>query len=194
MRKILQLKKENPSIFAWEIRDYLLAQRICDEQTIPSISSINRILRNAGAFNNEGVLTNDGSNLLYPHIPTPTLQPLYQRPHPAAFYPLSIPGLSYPRLVQPLKTLEHDRSHSPTTGDDKRRDDSVELNATTADSVKDHDRRRGNITIAMMKYSNTLMFLATYAQPQHLQFTKKIRYTKNIEILAYSKNYSYSVT
>ena len=158
MRKILQLKKENPSIFAWEIRDYLLAQRICDEQTIPSISSINRILRNAGAFNNEGVLTNDASNLLYPHIPTPTLQPLYQRPHPAAFYPLSIPGLSYPRLVQPLKPLEQDRSHSPTTEDDKRRDDNVELNATTADSVKDHDRRRGKIIIAMMKYSTTLMF------------------------------------
>ena len=161
VRKILQLKKENPSIFAWEIRDYLLAQRICDEQTIPSISSINRILRNAGAFNNEGVLTNDASNLLYPHIPTPTLQPLYQRPHPAAFYPLSIPGLSYPRLVQPLKTLEQDRSHSPTTEDDKRRDDSVELNATTADSVKDNDRRRGKMgrdsTKPVFGVSNTVM-------------------------------------
>ncbi|XP_036357854.1 paired box protein Pax-9-like isoform X2 [Octopus sinensis] len=50
VRKILNFKQENPSIFAWEIRDRLLAQRICDEQSIPSVSSINRILRNANAF------------------------------------------------------------------------------------------------------------------------------------------------
>ena len=107
VRKILQLKKENPSIFAWEIRDFLLAQRICDEQTIPSISSINRILRNAGAFNNDGILSSEGSALLYPHIPSPTtLQTLYQRQHPAALYPLNIPGLSYPKLVQPLTVTE----------------------------------------------------------------------------------------
>lgn len=103
MRKILQLKKENPSIFAWEIRDYLLSQRICDDQSIPSISSINRILRNAGAFNSDGVLSNDMPPVFYPPIPSPALQALYQRHNPAALYPLSIPGLSYPRLVQPLQ-------------------------------------------------------------------------------------------
>lgn len=47
VRKILQLKQENPSIFAWEIRDILLAQRVCDHDSIPSVSSINRILRNS---------------------------------------------------------------------------------------------------------------------------------------------------
>ncbi|XP_052778780.1 paired box protein Pax-1-like [Mya arenaria] len=107
VRKILQLKKDNPSIFAWEIRDYLLSQRICDDQSIPSISSINRILRNAGAFNSEGVLANDMSPLYYPSFPAgPSLQALYQRHHPASLYPLNIPGLSYPRLVQPLNNLE----------------------------------------------------------------------------------------
>lgn len=107
VRKILQLKKENPSIFAWEIRDYLLSQRICDDQSIPSISSINRILRNAGAFNSDGVLTNDLGPLLYPPLPSAaSLQALYQQHHPAALYPLNIPGLSYPRLVQPLVSLE----------------------------------------------------------------------------------------
>lgn len=107
VRKILQLKKENPSIFAWEIRDYLLSQRICDDQSIPSISSINRILRNAGAFTSEGVLSNELQSVFYPPIPSPSLQALYQRHHPAALYPLTIPGLSYPRLVQPLQpTLE----------------------------------------------------------------------------------------
>ncbi|KAL4225904.1 hypothetical protein ACF0H5_013892 [Mactra antiquata] len=104
VRKILQLKKENPSIFAWEIRDYLLSQRICDDQSIPSISSINRILRNAGAFNSDGVLSSEMSSVFYPPVPTPSLQALYQRHNPASLYPLSIPGLSYPRLVQPLQT------------------------------------------------------------------------------------------
>ena len=41
------LKKANPSIFAWEIRDLLLKERVCDVQSIPSVSSINRILRNS---------------------------------------------------------------------------------------------------------------------------------------------------
>ncbi|KAF8795094.1 paired box pox-neuro protein-like [Argiope bruennichi] len=48
VRKILRYKQENPSIFAWEIRDLLRSQRVCDEQSIPSVSSINRILRNSG--------------------------------------------------------------------------------------------------------------------------------------------------
>ena len=37
-------------MFAWEIRDQLLAQRICDPNSIPSVSSVNRILRNSGAW------------------------------------------------------------------------------------------------------------------------------------------------
>ena len=49
VKKILDLKQQNPSIFAWEIRDQLLSQQICDDTTIPSVSSINRILRNAAS-------------------------------------------------------------------------------------------------------------------------------------------------
>ena len=48
VKRILRLKTENPNLFAWEIRDQLLAQRVCDPASIPSVSSINRILRNAG--------------------------------------------------------------------------------------------------------------------------------------------------
>ncbi|XP_018028009.1 paired box pox-neuro protein-like [Hyalella azteca] len=45
VKKILRLKCENPGMFAWEIREQLAAQRICDASALPSVSSINRILR-----------------------------------------------------------------------------------------------------------------------------------------------------
>jgi hypothetical protein len=49
VKRILRLKQENPGLFAWEIRESLLSQRVCDPLSIPSVSSINRVLRNAGA-------------------------------------------------------------------------------------------------------------------------------------------------
>nr|XP_023674122.1 paired box protein Pax-5-like [Paramormyrops kingsleyae] len=40
--KIAEYKRQNPTMFAWEIRDRLLAERVCDNDTVPSVSSINR--------------------------------------------------------------------------------------------------------------------------------------------------------
>ncbi|KAK7871629.1 hypothetical protein R5R35_001816 [Gryllus longicercus] len=47
--KISQYKRECPSIFAWEIRDRLLQEGVCTNDNIPSVSSINRVLRNLAA-------------------------------------------------------------------------------------------------------------------------------------------------
>ena len=35
--RIAQYKRETPSIFAWEIRDRLLAEQICNAENIPSV-------------------------------------------------------------------------------------------------------------------------------------------------------------
>uniref|UniRef100_A0A1A7WSV2 Paired box protein Pax-8 n=2 Tax=Iconisemion striatum TaxID=60296 RepID=A0A1A7WSV2_9TELE len=45
VEKIADYKRQNPTMFAWEIRDRLLAEGVCDSDTVPSVSSINRIIR-----------------------------------------------------------------------------------------------------------------------------------------------------
>ncbi|XP_057180672.1 paired box protein Pax-4 isoform X2 [Triplophysa rosa] len=42
---IAQYKRQKPTLFAWEIRQKLAANRVCREDRVPSVSSINRILK-----------------------------------------------------------------------------------------------------------------------------------------------------
>ncbi|XP_071811448.1 uncharacterized protein [Apostichopus japonicus] len=51
--KIAQYKLQNSSMFAWEIRDRLLLEGICAHENLPSVSSINRILRNCTPVTSE---------------------------------------------------------------------------------------------------------------------------------------------
>ncbi|XP_071529037.1 uncharacterized protein [Panulirus ornatus] len=46
---IARYKRENPTMFAWEIRDRLLVENVCTQENVPSVSSINRIVRNKAA-------------------------------------------------------------------------------------------------------------------------------------------------
>ncbi|KAK6048819.1 paired box' domain protein, partial [Cooperia oncophora] len=39
------LKYSDPGIFSWEIRDRLVNDGICNKDSVPSVSSISRILR-----------------------------------------------------------------------------------------------------------------------------------------------------
>ncbi|XP_023937315.1 paired box protein Pax-1 [Bicyclus anynana] len=70
VKKILRLKQENPGMFAWEIRERLLSARVCEPHSIPSVSSVNRILRNSGLAWNEDELRNG-----HDPFPTPEMPP-----------------------------------------------------------------------------------------------------------------------
>lgn len=59
VHQIAQYKRETPSIFAWEIRDRLLAENICNPENIPSVSSINRVLRNLGSKSMETMMSQE---------------------------------------------------------------------------------------------------------------------------------------
>jgi hypothetical protein len=50
--KIKDYKRQNPQIFAWEIRKKLSAEGICSEDKLPSVSSINRIVRSNKRYDN----------------------------------------------------------------------------------------------------------------------------------------------
>ena len=68
---IREYKRKNPGIFAWEIRTRLLQEGICSSSHLPSISSINRILRSGVPYS----ITTVNSSQDVPKIKT---QPLNQ--------------------------------------------------------------------------------------------------------------------
>nr|AUN27654.1 PAX3/7 [Terebratalia transversa] len=65
--KIGQYKKDNPGIFSWEIRDRLLKNDICDKTTVPSVSSISRVLRSRFKIDDDTELESEHYD---PHVDT----------------------------------------------------------------------------------------------------------------------------
>lgn len=69
---IKELKQKDPGIFAWEIRDRLLSDGVCDKYNVPSVSSISRILRNKiGTLVHSQPHTHHLYNAIYPSYPYP---------------------------------------------------------------------------------------------------------------------------
>ncbi|XP_017768908.1 PREDICTED: protein gooseberry-like [Nicrophorus vespilloides] len=60
--RIEQYKRENPSIFSWEIRDRLVKEGICDRSTAPSVSAISRLLRGRGGECDDKSSDNEGAS------------------------------------------------------------------------------------------------------------------------------------
>ncbi|XP_039770049.1 paired box protein Pax-9 [Ornithorhynchus anatinus] len=84
VKHIRTYKQRDPGIFAWEIRDRLLADGVCDKYNVPSVSSISRILRNK-----IGNLAQPGHYDTYKqHQPPPQpalpYNPIYSYPSPIA--------------------------------------------------------------------------------------------------------------
>ncbi|CAG5116177.1 unnamed protein product [Candidula unifasciata] len=61
VKQIRVYKDKDPGIFAWEIRDKLLTDGVCDKHNVPSVSSISRILRNKSSLGPEGNCSNSAS-------------------------------------------------------------------------------------------------------------------------------------
>ncbi|MBN3311927.1 PAX9 protein, partial [Atractosteus spatula] len=92
VKHIRTYKQRDPGIFAWEIRDRLLADGVCDKFNLPSVSSISRILRNK--IGNLSQQNQYESNKQAPHPPPqPTLpyNHIYSYPTPIAATGAKVP-------------------------------------------------------------------------------------------------------
>ncbi|XP_077342156.1 paired box protein Pax-1 isoform X1 [Lithobates pipiens] len=85
VKHIREYKQGDPGIFAWEIRDRLLADNVCDKYNVPSVSSISRILRNKiGNLSQPSQYDNAKQQSSQPTIP---YNHLYQYPYPNPISP-----------------------------------------------------------------------------------------------------------
>ncbi|KAL3982226.1 Paired box domain family protein [Acanthocheilonema viteae] len=69
VQTIAAYKRANPTMFAWEIREKLLEERICDAENVPSVSSINRIVRNKSSMDRLSERTLQQTAFLTPTTP-----------------------------------------------------------------------------------------------------------------------------
>lgn len=67
---IREIKQKDPGIFAWEIRDRLLSDCVCDKNNVPSVSSISRILRNKLGNLSHSTQSSHHSHLYNPIYPS----------------------------------------------------------------------------------------------------------------------------
>ncbi|KJH50555.1 homeobox domain protein [Dictyocaulus viviparus] len=120
--KIEQYKRDNPTIFAWEIRERLINEAVCS--TPPSVSSINRILRTRAAERAAEELTMilnaqhlASQQRLSPHIPSIAIP---SNSFPFTFHQAIWPGVllnptSFPSMPLPLvSTYSTIMPNSPT--------------------------------------------------------------------------------
>ncbi|XP_011748137.1 paired box protein Pax-1 isoform X2 [Macaca nemestrina] len=94
VKHIRDYKQGDPGIFAWEIRDRLLADGVCDKYNVPSVSSISRILRNKiGSLAQPGPYE---ASKQPPSQPTLPYNHIYQYPYPSPVSPTGAKMGSHP--------------------------------------------------------------------------------------------------
>ncbi|XP_034933596.1 paired box pox-neuro protein isoform X2 [Chelonus insularis] len=91
VKKILRMKQEQPTMFAWEIREQLARQGACDPQSLPSVSSVNRILRGGGLHTDHPSIDAGSSATYQAHVPpNPEARDALMRTDYQLFYPGSL--------------------------------------------------------------------------------------------------------
>lgn len=94
VKHIRTYKQRDPGIFAWEIRDRLLADGVCDKFNLPSVSSISRILRNKiGNLSQQGQYESGKQAPHPPPQPTLPYNHLYSYPTSKVPNPPGMPTL-----------------------------------------------------------------------------------------------------
>ena len=144
--KIESYKKDNPTIFAWEIREKLISDGVCNNNTAPSVSSINRILRNRAAERaaaDFARVSHSGGYPFYPPYGLPWAAGAYMSGAGGAGspYPLGLPGLlQQSGLVRPgLPSMK--LSHSPNSVNSDSEADKLESAAGLSDDDSPQFRR-----------------------------------------------------
>ncbi|KAK4475130.1 hypothetical protein MN116_000768 [Schistosoma mekongi] len=115
---ICKYKEDNPTMFAWEIRDRLLKDQICTVENVPSVSSINRI-DNQTAMESHNILSRKRAHRqlhnISPTCKTHLSQESNYRDSPATT-PLSLQIDSSPKSIKPSDYgHENYSNHSPIT-------------------------------------------------------------------------------
>uniref|UniRef100_A0A3Q3AM29 Paired box protein Pax-9 n=1 Tax=Kryptolebias marmoratus TaxID=37003 RepID=A0A3Q3AM29_KRYMA len=110
VKHIRTYKQRDPGIFAWEIRDRLLADGVCDKFNLPSVSSISRILRNKIGNLSQQSQYESGKQAPHPP-PQPTIPYNHLYSYPASKVPTP-PGM--PTLPGHMMHRIWPSSHSVT--------------------------------------------------------------------------------
>lgn len=112
---IRDLKLKDPGIFAWEIRDRLLSDGVCDKNNVPSVSSISRILRNKLTGQVCPNMNSSPSSHSHPHLYN-SIYPTYSYPHSPQIKSESSPNTSCSSPSPPTSTsLRSPHCHWPSS-------------------------------------------------------------------------------
>eukprot|EP00105_Crassostrea_gigas_P016061 XP_011433289.1 PREDICTED: paired box protein Pax-6 isoform X2 [Crassostrea gigas] len=156
--KIAQYKRECPSIFAWEIRDRLLSEGCCNQDNIPSVSSINRVLRNL-ASENQKVM---GQGAMYDKLGLLNGQN-WPRTNPWYATNMGVPGL-------PPSAYTH--QPTPTLGMEKKNNDGSSSESNQSEGQNNETDEQLRLRLKRKLQRNRTSFTAAQIEALEKEFER----------------------